>query len=584
MSSKTITKKIINSPESCVDDNLRGVIALYPNLKLHPKHRVVTIRQDTDSGRVAIIGGGGSGHEPFASGFIGAGMLDGAVAGGVFASPPTGNILYAIKQLFKYNSGGVLVSLGNYTGDRLNFGKAIEKAKIAGIKAESLIIGEDVASSKNKTGGRSMCGEVLIYKFCGAMSAKGYDLQSIRNMAVEINRNMATLGITLTACSLPGQPPLFEIATDEMEIGAGVHGEAGIEKRKMGTAKQIVALTLDPIIGHLKLKSGDRVAAVLNNMGGTSCMEMNIIATETKDYLDAKQIRLERMYSGALKTSLEMQGFQICLLHLNDVNGNLWLELLDAPTESIGWTGGSMSVPKKTTNQITDDDDDLSLQNTGRKAGVGPRLSTQEQDIARGSLKAAADAVIRSEELLNRLDSGCGDGDCGITLKKFGEAILTYLKTASLEYPSDVMWELSEMAETDMGGTSGGIYSLGLSAASQALANATSNSRNSWLSAWESAMQAITKYGGADPGDRTMLDTLHTASVTFKQTLTEDLQTALTKTAQSADIGAKATANMIARAGRASYVASEYIQEEDAGARAAALWISAIVQHIAQTY
>ncbi|KAG6451910.1 hypothetical protein O3G_MSEX007381 [Manduca sexta] len=540
---KPVTKKIINSPETCVDDNLRGVVATYPQLQLHPKHRVITVRRLEDSGRVAVLGGGGSGHEPFASGFVGSGMLDGAVAGGVFASPPTGHVLYAIAQLFKYNSGGVLVIIGNYTGDRLNFGKAIEKAKIAGMKVEGLIVGEDVASSKNKTGGRSMVGEVLFYKLCGAMSAKGYDLPAIRSMAAEAEKHMATLGVCLSACSLPGQPPLFEIAADEIELGAGVHGEAGIAKVKIGTAKEVVKMILDQVVGHLKLVSGDRVVVTIDNLGGTSFLEMNIISAETKDYLEAKQIIVERLYSGHLKTSLEMHGFQICLLHLNKANGDLWLELLDAPTAAAGWTGGEASVRSEGEHV----DDDSLLQSHVQKSALGPSLSTKEQHLLRGSLIAIAEAFIKNEALLNRLDSGCGDGDCGITLKRFGQAILSYLKDCSLEYLSNVLWDLSEIAETDMGGTSGGIYSLGLSAASQAIASAKLNNVEAWLSAWKHGMQAITKYGGAEPGDRTMLDTLHAAAVAFEHNLKEDLKLLLKKTAEAAEEGAKATVDMIAR-------------------------------------
>ncbi|CAH2108643.1 unnamed protein product [Euphydryas editha] len=570
-SSKPITKKVINSPETCVDDNLRGVVALYPKLQLHPKHRVITLRRKNDSGRVAILSGGGSGHEPFAAGLIGPGMLDGAVAGGVFASPPTGNVLYAIAQLYKYNSGGVLVLLGNYAGDRLNFGKAFEKAKIAGIKMESFIVGEDVASSHNKTGGRGMCGEVFLFKMCGAMSAEGYDLQSILNMVEVVHKNMATLGVCLTACSLPGQAPLFEISPTEMELGAGVHGEAGIEKLKMGTAKETVALILDKIISHLKLQADSRVAAMVNNMGGTSLMEMNIIAAEIKDYLDQKQIVLERIYSGHFKTSLEMHGFQICLLHLTEEHQKLFLELLDAPTGAGAWSGGELS----TGGEGEHGDDDTLLRDVKRKAASGPALSVSEQKKFRNSLQAAATELIKNEELLNKLDSGCGDGDCGITLKNFGKAILKYLESASLEYPSNVLWELSELAEKDMGGTSGGIYSLGLSAASQCLATATANDRHAWLSALQSAISTISKYGGAEPGDRTMLDTLHSAMKAFEETLETDICTLLVRINEAAERGAKATTSMIAKAGRASYVSREHWRGEDAGARGVAVWLAA---------
>ncbi|KAM3963674.1 triokinase/FMN cyclase [Aphomia sociella] len=573
---KKITKKLINTVEGCVDDNLRGFVATFPKLRLHPKHRVVTVRNKVDYGKVAVISGGGSGHEPFASGFVGAGMLDGSVAGGIFASPPTGNILYAITHLHKFNSGGVIVILGNYTGDRLNFGKAVEKARINGIKVETMIIGEDVASSHNKTGGRGICAEVYLYKLCGAMSARDYNLTDIHKMAIDVNKNLATLGVCLSACSLPGQPPLFEIADDEMELGAGVHGEAGIAKLKMGTSKEVVGMLLDKILTHLKLVAGDRVTAMVNNLGGTSILELNIISGDIKEYLDNKKIKLERLYVGHMKSSLEMHGFNISILHLSKENGNFWLELLDAPTTAPGWPAGDLSVGDH--NNI---EDDLTVQHSfSRKESLGPSLTKPQQDLFRGCLKTAAEELVKNEALLNRLDSGCGDGDCGNTIKKFGKAILGFLEQNSVEYPSNLFWELSEIAEKDMGGTSGGIYSLGLAAASQSFASSKVVDPAAWLAAWESSMAAITKYGGAEPGDRTMLDSLHAAAVVFKQNLGADLKQVLLKTSEAADKGAKDTANRAARAGRASYVAQEYLRDEDAGARAVAVWLQAAIKYM----
>ncbi|XP_053612322.1 triokinase/FMN cyclase-like [Plodia interpunctella] len=573
MAAKPVTKKLINSVESCVDDNLRGLVAMYPKLRLHPKHRVVTIRNDRDTGRVAVISGGGSGHEPFASGFIGSGMLDGAIAGGIFASPPTGHVLYAITHLHKYNSGGSIVILGNYTGDRLNFGKAIEKAKIAGVKVREVIVAEDIASSHNKTGGRGLCAEVYLFKLCGAMSAKGYDLDSIHKMALDVCKHMATLGVCLSPCSLPGQPPLFEIAQGEMELGAGVHGEAGIAKVTMGTAKEVTALILEKIVDHLKLVAGDRVTVMLNNLGGTSILEVNIMCSEIKDYFSSKKIKSERIFAGHMKTSLEMHGLHVSVIKLSRENGDFWLELLDGSTDAPGWTGTRLSVWED--GQVGDDDD--VLDNYTRKASAGPSLSQSQQELFRGCLQGAGQALVKSESLLNKLDSGCGDGDCGTTIKQFAQAILDYIKQGSVEHPSNVLWVLSEIAEKDMGGTSGGIYSLGLAAASQSFASSRTVNITAWLAAWESGMQAITKYGGAEPGDRTMLDTLHTASVAFKQNLSSDLKTLLRKTGDAAEVGAKATASMTARAGRASYVASGYTRDDDAGARAVAIWLQAIV-------
>lgn len=579
VNARKITRKLVNSPDRCVDDNLRGLVDLYPRLRLHPRFRVVTLKHQDGSGKVAIIGGGGSGHEPFAAGMVGDGMLHGAVAGGVFASPPATHVLYAITQLYKHYSGGVLVIIGNYTGDRLNFGKSIEKAKTAGVKVEGIIVGEDVASSKNKTGGRGMCGEVFMYKMCGAMSREGIEFDALRMMAAEITENIATLGVCLSACSLPGQPPLFEILPGELELGAGVHGEAGIKKMKLGSAAEVVLTIVEELVKHLMLKENDRVAVLLNNLGGTTILEMNILSGETKKCLSDKGIKVERMYAGHLKSSLEMHGFQICLLNLNRKHGDYWLKLLDEATDAPGWPGTALSVNDDPGN-VGEDEDVVKIIGSNTKRNLGPKLSTENAEKLRKCLKAATDCLITNEDVLNKLDSGCGDGDCGITLRNFALAVQNYIQKAALEYPFLVLYDMSELAEKDMGGTSGGIYSLGLSAASQAFADKKTADCTAWAHAWEQAIEAIIKYGGAEPGDRTMLDSMIPAVKTLKDNLKSDWNTMMVKITEAARRGAKATANMAAKAGRASYVAADYAKDEDAGAVAAALWIKAITEKL----
>ncbi|CAG2053598.1 unnamed protein product [Timema podura] len=246
-------KKLINTVDTCVADMLSGITLALPGLSLHTSKRVILVNRWANRGdSVGLISGGGSGHEPFCAviklrtifgggptGYVGGGMLTAAVAGSVFASPPSSSVLHAIRKVGQGTTAGTLVIIANYTGDILNFGLAVEWAKNEGLKVESMVVGEDCAllsqdgTTNSSTGRRGMCGLLFVYKITGAMSEEGKSLREIKATAIEVNNSMATIGVSLSACSLPGSGPLFQVAADEMELGLGVHGEAGKQKLKV---------------------------------------------------------------------------------------------------------------------------------------------------------------------------------------------------------------------------------------------------------------------------------------------------------------------------------------------------------------
>ena len=328
-------KKLINNVDEVVDDCLAGVVASRSNLTTIRNRRVVVRSDIADSNiqnRVAIVCGGGSGHEPCFAGYVGKGMLDAAVAGSVFTSPPVDDILSAIAVLASYKPKGILVIIINYTGDRINFGLAIERAKSFGFAIPGAIdyvtVGEDCAlQSQDRTAGRrGLAGCILAIKIAGALAEKGNDLKIIVN-TLENNvfpPNLGTIGLSLTPCTLPGrQEASFTLGGDEMVLGLGVHGESGVKKMKMSTAKDTVTAMLDHMTSKQSFTSMSfddtkDVVVLINNLGSVTNLEMGILTNEVISQLEGKphNLNILRIYVAPFMTSLEMAGFSISILKM----------------------------------------------------------------------------------------------------------------------------------------------------------------------------------------------------------------------------------------------------------------------------
>ncbi len=283
-----------------------------------------------------MISGGGSGHEPMHGGFVGRGMLDAACPGAVFTSPVPDQMLAATQAV---NGGaGVLHIVKNYTGDIMNFELAAELAKAEGIDVESVVIADDVAvkDSLYTAGRRGVGGTVLAEKIVGAAAEEGADLATVKALCERVQANVRSMGMALTSCTVPAAgKPTFEIGDDEMEIGIGIHGEPGRERRKLATADEITEMLAIPIIDDLPFQSGDRVLAFVNGMGGTPLLELYVIYRKLAEILDGRGVQIARNLVGDYITSLEMAGCSITLLKLDDEFIRLW----DAPvhTPALRW-------------------------------------------------------------------------------------------------------------------------------------------------------------------------------------------------------------------------------------------------------
>ena len=330
-------KKMVNRPEDAVRDELLGFAAAHPDLVTVHTDPVFVVRADAPvRGKVAVVSGGGSGHEPMHGGFVGMGMLDAALPGEVFPSPTPDQMLAATRAVD--GGAGVLHVVKNYTGDVMNFEMSAELAQAEGMTVESVVIDDDVSvrDSLYTAGRRGVGTTVLAEKICGAAAEQGRPLAAVAALCRKVNANGRSMGMALTSCTVPmAGKPTFALGDDEMEIGIGIHGEPGRERRPLAPARDVVAALAEAVLGALPFREDDEVLAFVNGMGGTPLMELYVVYGELHRLLERRGIRIARNMVGSYMTALDMAGCSITLLRLDEELASLW----DAPvrTPALRW-------------------------------------------------------------------------------------------------------------------------------------------------------------------------------------------------------------------------------------------------------
>lgn len=556
-------KKLINDPRAVVREMLEGHVGLHAGQTLLVDENVV-LRADLGppaARQVAIISGGGSGHEPAHAGYVGAGMLHAAVAGDVFTSPSTDAVLAAIRAAA--GPAGALLVVKNYTGDRLNFGLAAELARAEGIPVETVVVADDVAlrDTVAPERRRGLAGTVLVHKIAGAASAAGSDLATIAAEARQAASALGTMGVALGACTVPGGSAGFTLAADEIELGLGIHGEAGVRRAKLVSADEIVDQLLTTILTDLAPSPGARVALLVNGLGGTPPMELAIVARKALAQLRASGLHVVRAWSGNLMTALEMPGVSLSVLVVDDAR----LSRLDALTEAPAWPGHG---------RLTDT---LSLQSaTPAPAPTTPILTpTRAGRIMRQSALRAAEALAAAEAQLTELDAAAGDGDLGLSMSRAASAIRA-MPASDWATPSTALKHLAAALGRAIAGSSGPFYATALVRAARGLSD--DPGPQDWAAALDAAAAAIAELGGARPGDRTMLDALVPAAAAFRAALDagKTPADAWVDALDAARDGTAATAQMHPRVGRAAYLGDRALGHPDAGATALTIWLTAI--------
>jgi dihydroxyacetone kinase-like protein len=327
-------KKLINKPDDVVTEELQGIAAAHPDLvNVHLNPNFIVRADAPVQGKVGIVSGGGSGHEPMHGGFVGPGMLDAACPGEVFTSPTPDQMLDATKAVD--GGAGVLHIVKNYTGDVMNFDMAADLGRGEGIEVEAVVIDDDVAvqDSLYTAGRRGVGTTVLAEKICGAAAEEGRALADVAELCRKVNANGRSMGMALTSCIVPAAgKPTFDLGDDEMEIGIGIHGEPGRERVKLAPSAEIVERLTTPIVEDVPFESGDQVLAFVNGMGGTPLLELYVVYNDLSKFLGERGITITRNLIGPYITSLEMAGCSITLLKLDDELTRLW----DAPVKTAG--------------------------------------------------------------------------------------------------------------------------------------------------------------------------------------------------------------------------------------------------------
>jgi ATP-dependent dihydroxyacetone kinase len=516
-------KQFMNTKESLVTEAIDGLVRTsggkLARLDGYPHIRVV-VRTDWDRSKVALVSGGGSGHEPSHAGFVGQGLLTAAVCGDVFASPSVDAVLAGILAVT--GKAGCLLIVKNYTGDRLNFGLAAERARAFGLKVEMVIVDDDVALP-DLPQARGVAGTLFVHKIAGALADQGADLETVAKAARKVIEGAISIGMSLDTCTVPGSPKEDRIGAGKAELGLGIHGEAGVEQVDFAGARAAMAMVVDRLAPHVR--AGDHVA-LLNNLGGTTPLEMSVLVEELARSSLGDRVRW-LVGPAAMMTSLDMHGFSVSLLPVD-------ADEVAALAASVGphaWPGLSElgAVPIR---PLPD--------------GLTPIQPMPSAHPARRALiETCCNALIATEADLNALDAKSGDGDTGSTLAGAARALNAALDRLPLADPTQLYRAVGTELSQTMGGSSGVLLAIFFTAAGDASA-----SGKSLIGALEAGLDRVQQVGGAKPGDRTMIDALAPAL--------KALPEGLTAAAKAARAGADKTATMTrAKAGRASYLSED---------------------------
>lgn len=584
------SKHFINDPTHLVFSALKSITLTNPNTALDSENKIIYLRPDAaKTQQVSIISGGGSGHEPSFAAFVGPGLLSGAVAGTIFASPSAEQVRRCISQRVETGKG-VLVVVMNYTGDVLNFGMAVEKAKAAGVECEMVVMGDDAGVGRakgGKVGRRGIAGTVLIHKIAGALAATGASLGDVHKVAQAVADNTVSMGSSLAHVHVPGREETEEdLNKSEIELGMGIHNEAGSGRDAADLPKNVATMLKNMLDQSDKdrafsdITKSDQTVLLVNNLGGTSVLEMGGITTEVVKQLEETYgIKPVRILSGTFMTSLNGLGFSISLLKVTDLGvGKSLLELLDAPSEAAGW---SAAISSKTWTSPPTETRELARDKTAEN---NPSSVQIDGALATKVLDQALDRLVKAEPEITKYDTVVGDGDCGIGLKRGAEGIKSKLREAAGQKDAALFLnEIIGVVETDMDGTSGALYAIFLNALAYGIRLQGSNGAKQadpkvWAGALQEAMKSLGKYTPAKPGDRTLVDAL--APFVDELSSSGDVH----KAAAAAEEGSKKTKGMQASLGRTVYLGgSGYEEVPDPGAHGLSVFLSGLADALKQS-
>jgi dihydroxyacetone kinase len=560
--------RLVNDPTVFAAQALAGFAAAHPG-HVTPVHGGVVRSTASPDGQVAVVLGGGSGHYPAFAGWVGPGMAHGVTAGNVFSSPAASQVYSVVRAA--HNGGGVLLGFGNYAGDVLHFGQAAERLRAEGVDVRIVTVTDDIASgpADEPLQRRGIAGDLLVFKVAGAAAEAGLDLDAVEAVTRRANARTRSLGVAFAGCTLPGADgPLFTVPDGAMAVGLGIHGEPGLSEVPLGSADDLADQLVDGVLAEEPPRGQDgydgRVAVLLNGLGATKYEELFVVYRRVAERLAEAGLTPVAPEVDEHVTSLDMAGVSLTLMFLDDELERLWTAPADTPAFRRG------TLDERPHREVVDP-------GTGEGAAVEPG-SPESQAAARtvvDTLRVLAQAAADNQRHLGDLDAVAGDGDHGQgmvlgTTGALREAEAVAGAGAGLR---TVLVRAGAAWSESAGGTSGALWGAALTAAAGELDDATAPDEDAVLAATQAAGDAVVRLGGAQPGDKTMVDAL----VPFLQALHtghgagHGLREAWTEAAEAARVAAHGTADLVARLGRAKTHGDHSVGHPDPGAVSFAL-------------
>ena len=574
-------KKLMNNAENIVVQMCKGFVLAHPELSFNEAHKIISRKEKHQN--VALISGGGSGHEPAHAGFVGTGMLDAAVCGDVFASPSQIQVYKALQHVA--TDKGVLMIIKNYSGDMMNFQNGAALATEDGIKVDYVKVADDIAvkDSLYTVGRRGVAGTVFVHKIAGAAASKGYELAQVKAIAQKAADNVISLGFAFTSCTVPDKgTPTFILADDEMEYGVGIHGEPGIRREKILPAKKLAQRIIDDL--YLERPDLKEVAVLVNGFGSTPAQELYLFNHDVCQHLASKGIKIYRTFVGNYMTSIDMAGASVSLLALDDELKTYLNAEANTPSFKLD---GSTPQPLEfsTTNSTSESILNTEIETHAEHAKIINEQFTIEN--MRYVVDVMSACIIKNEVPFCELDAHAGDGDFGMSVAKgFKQLKCQWHKLVQTQHMDEFLLNCSMIIMEHCGGASGPIWGSAFRAASKSIKGKNTLSTTDFAEMLLSTVQGIQTTGersfgrGAVVGDKTLIDALvpcaQSWSIHHNKTFKENFVLGAIAAVQ----GAESTKDIVARMGRAGTVGDRSLGYPDAGAHGLGVIFTDIAEHL----
>ncbi len=574
-------KKLMNGAENIVIEMCKGFVLAHPELAFNESHKIITRKEKHNN--VALISGGGSGHEPAHAGFVGTGMLDAAVCGDVFASPSQIQVYKALQHVA--TDKGVLMIIKNYSGDMMNFQNGAALATEDGIKVDYVKVADDIAvkDSLYTVGRRGVAGTVFVHKIAGAAASKGLELADVKAIAQKAADNVISLGFAYSSCTVPAKgTPTFTLADDEMEYGVGIHGEPGIRREKILPSKKMAQRIVDDLF--LDRPDMKEVAVLVNGFGSTPLQELYVFNHDVCEHLARKGIKIYRTFVGNYMTSIDMNGASVSLLAVDDELKTY----LDAAANTPAFKmDGSAAQP------LT-----FATKNAATEAVVNTQVETQPEHAVisneqftieniRYVVDVMSACIIRNEVPFCELDAHAGDGDFGMSVAKgFKQLKREWQSLIQAQQMDKFMLNCSMIIMEHCGGASGPIWGSAFRAAAKSIQGKSVLTTADFAEMLQAAVKGIQTTGersfgrGAVVGDKTLIDALVPCADSWSAHTDKSFKENFTLGAKAAVQGAENTKEIVARMGRAGTVGDRSLGYPDAGAHGLGVIFTDIAEHI----